>query len=321
MILTVTINPLLERRYYYPAINLKYVNRKGEKLIKAGGKGINVNRQLNKLGIKNIALIFTGGSNGKLLRESLQNDKINFSEIITKGETRDAAVIINRSNKEVFYFFEKNPEISSTEVDRFIIKMEKMIATSEIVVFSGSSPCSSADSIFPEGIRIANKLDKISVCDTYGSHYKNCLSAAPTIIHNNVDEIKSSLNIELKSENDITLLLNEFYEKGIKQAFITDAEKLFYASNFDFHYKVSLPKIDTVDSTGSGDALTAGIIYGWHQRLTFEEQLSFASALGACNAQSFEVCDVSMQETDPIIKLIKINPIGKKLKQLNDMPG
>ena len=321
MILTITINPLLERRYYYPAINLMSVNRKGKKLIKAGGKGININRQLNKLGISNMALTFTGGNNGKLFRNSLQNEKIIFSDIITKKETRDAAVIINQSDKEVLYFFEKNPEISSTEVDSFVMKMEKMIATCEIVVFAGSSPCQSADIIFPEGIRIANKLDKISVCDTYGSHYENCLSAAPTIIHNNVDEIRSSLNIELKSDSDLTLLFNKFYEKGIKQTFITNAEKPFYASNFDFHYKISLPKIDTVDSTGSGDAFTAGIIYGWHQRLTFEEQLCFASALGACNAQSFEVCDVSVQETDPIIEQIKINPFGKKLKQLNDLPG
>ena len=151
------------------------------------------------------------------------------------------------------------------------------------------------DVIFPEGIGMANKMDKISICDTYGNHLEKCLDASPTIIHNNVDEIKSSLGSLLNNENDHLSLLSSLYSKGIKQAFITDAEKPFYASNFDFHYKITLAKIDTIDSTGSGDAFTAGVIYGWHNKLNFEQQLRFASALGSCNAKSFEVCDVDIE--------------------------
>jgi len=198
MILTVTINPLLERRFYYPAINLSEVNRNGNLILKAGGKGINVNRQLNKLGLKNIALLFIGGSNGKLLRESLQNEQIHFSDIITKNETRDASIIISETENKIYSFFVSNAEINSTEVDNFILKMEKMISTCEVVVFSGSSPSKTADIIFPEGIRIANRLDKISVCDTYGNHLEKCLEASPTIVHNNAGEIRSSLNSNLR---------------------------------------------------------------------------------------------------------------------------
>ena len=199
--------------------------------------------------------------------------------------------------------------------------MEKMISTCELVVFSGSSPCRETDAIFSEGIRMANKMDKISVCDTYGNHLEKCLDASPTISHNNVDEIQSSLNSNMNNENDYLVLLNTLYGKGIKQVFITDAEKPFYASNFDFHYKITLPKIDTVDSTGSGDAFTAGIIYGWHNKSNFEQQLRFASALGIYNAQSFEVCDIDSENAKSIINQIKISSVGKKIKEINDLPG
>jgi fructose-1-phosphate kinase PfkB-like protein len=199
--------------------------------------------------------------------------------------------------------------------------MEKMIPTCELVLFSGSSPCKETDKIFPEGIRIANKYDKVSICDTYGNHLKDCLNASPTIIHNNIDEIKASLDVKLKSEKENLRMLDSFYKKGIKQSFITNAEKPFYASNFDFHYKVSLPKIDTVDSTGSGDAFTAGVIYGWHNKMKFEDQLRFASALGVHNARSFEVCDIDIENALQMIEQIKVNPIGKKIKEINDMPG
>lgn len=320
MILTVTINPLLERRYYYSTLDLSSVNRNGTQILKAGGKGININRQLNKLGLKNVALLFTGGNNGKLIRESLHNEKIIYSDVATKNETRDAAIIIDHSVKKVYSFFRSDSKITSEEVDNFILKMEKMIAASEMVVFSGSSPCNETDIIFTQGIRIANKLDKISVCDTYGNHFKECLNASPTIIHNNADEIRSSLSSILTIENEYFSLLDSLYSKGIKQAFITNAEKPFYASNFDFHYKVTLPKIDIIDSTGSGDAFSAGIIYGLHTKLNFEQELRFASALGVCNAQSFEVCDVNAEDAKSIVEQIKISSVGKKIKQINDMP-
>ena len=320
MVLTVTINPLLERRYYYSALDFSSVNRGGRLKLTAGGKGININRQLNKLGLKNVALIFTGGNNGKLIRESLHKEKIYYSEIITKNENRDSAIIINESSKKIYSFFRNDPQISTSEVDNFILKMEKMIATCEIVVFSGSSPCKETDVIFPEGLRIAKKFDKISVCDTYGNHLKECIKESPTIVHNNSDEIHSSINIELRNEDEYFTLLDSFYTRGIKQTFITNAEKPFYSSNFDFHYKITLPKIDTIDSTGSGDAFTAGIIYGWHHKLNYESQLRFASALGALNAQSLEVCDVSNEDAQTIVDQIKINSVGKKIKHIHDLP-
>lgn len=320
MILTLTLNPLLERRYYYQSIDLSSVNRNGKLIIKAGGKGINVNRQLNKLGIKNIALLFTGGINGKLIRETLRAEKINFSEIITKDESRDAAIIVDQSADKVYSFFETDSLVSSAEAEDFILKMEKAITTCEIVVFSGSSPCKEADSIFVEGINIANKLDKISVCDTYGRHLQECFNASPTIIHNNIDEIRTSLGLSLRSETDHINFLNMLYEKGIKQAYITDGGNPIYASNFDFHYKATPPEISIVDSTGSGDAFVAGIVYGWHNKLNFEQQLRFATALGAFNAKSLEVCDVEIADADSLAEKIKIEAIGKRLKEIDDSP-
>lgn len=320
MILTITLNPLLERRYYYSKVDLSKVNRQGKLIIKAGGKGVNVNRQLNKLGIKNIAMLFLGGNNGKVFRESLRSEKINFSEVVIKAETRDAAIIINESEEKIYSFFGTEAIISSKEVSDFILKMEKAIAACEMVVFSGSSPCDETDKIIYEGIKIANKLDKISVCDTYGEHLASCFDASPTILHNNIDELKTSIKHDFNQEQNYLDFLQSIYEKGIKQAFITNAENPLYASNFDFHYKVIPPEIRSVDSTGSGDAFVSGIVYAWHNKLTFEQQLKFATALGTLNAKSFEVCEVELADAQKLAEKILPEPIGKTLNHLNDTP-
>ena len=256
----------------------------------------------------------------KLFAILLRMKRLSFSFISTKSETRDCAVIINSSEPSVISFFSENPEISIDEVDAFLLKLEKMIANSAIVVFSGSSPCKQADSIFPAGIKIANKHGKISVCDTYGGHLKNCIDASPTVLHNNVQETESSLKISLKTEKEKLEYLDFLYSKGVKQAFLTDGENQFYSSNFDFHYKVAVPKIVAIDPTGSGDAYTSGIVYGWHHQVTFIEQLIFATSLGTANAGMFDVCRVPKTSADQFTGKIKPEAVGKKMKVINDKP-
>ena len=195
-----------------------------------------------------------------------------------------------------------------------------MIQNCEIVIFSGSSPCEEADKIFPAGIEMANKYDKISICDTYGSHLENCYSASPGIVHNNVEEVVNSLHINLNDERDKLFFLDSLYGKGIKQVYLTDGDKNVYASNFDFHYKVSVPIVKGVDSTGSGDAFVAGIAYGWHNNFVFDEQVKFATALGAVNAQMFDVCNVPIDVARKLVESVEVHPIGKKIKTIDDTP-
>ena len=319
MILTVTINPLLEQRFAFEQMNSNRQNRNGKLTITAGGKGINVSRQLNILQLKNISLTFAGGNYGKLFRESVSAEGINAAFIHTRSETRICSVIIG-SDKKPLYYFGENSKFSKDEAEMFIIKMEKMIRNCEIVIFSGSSPCVETDAIFPAGIEIAKKYNKISICDTYGRHLENCLSASPQIIHNNETEIKTSLNVGLNSEGDRINFLNSLYKEGIKQVYLTCGEKNYYASNFDFHYNVTVPKIETLDPTGSGDALVAGISYGWHNNMSFEDQLKFATALGVVNATMLDVCNVSLNKANTIFESVIIEPLGKKMKAINDKP-
>lgn len=307
MILTVTLNPLLEKR-----------RCNGEEIYKAGGKGINVSRQLNFLGIKNLAYTFLGGKNGKLIRQILSEEKIDFKHIPVKTETRSALLTID-TNK-ITTVFNPNNEIDETEADEFKSKLEKMIYNSSIVIFSGSIPSKQCEDIIPFGIELAHHHDKISIIDTYGAHLQKCINMSPTIIHNNIQEIESSLNIKLKNEKDKLNYLDYLYSKGIKLSFITDGANPAYASKFDFHYKIENPEIEEVDPTGSGDAFMAGIIYGLEKSFVFDDFVKSASALGAVNATKLNACEVTEDEMNRFSTNVKLFTLGKKMKIINDSP-
>ncbi len=320
MILIITLNPLLERRFEYEQVLPGGVNRNAVTKISAGGKGINVSRQLKRLGVKSFNYFFSGGTNGKIYREALKTGELDFSFISTKSETRHAAVITSQKDKTVSSYFSENPKISQSEVDEFKSKLDKMIQNCEIVIFSGSSPSTETDSIIPYGIELANKHDKVSICDTYGKHLQSCFDAVPTMIHNNLTEIKNSLGKNINDEKSIVDYLNYLYHIGIKRTYLTNGSNNFYASNFDYIYKIKPLDIEEIDATGSGDSFVAGLVNCWINSDLFEDSLKFATAIAGLNAATFDVSNVSLEDVIKFKDRVEILPVGKKTKTIDDSP-
>ena len=320
MILIITLNPLLERRFSYGQAVLGFVNRNAVTRISAGGKGINVSRQLKKFGVKSYNYFFSGGTNGKIYRDALKSEELDFTFVSTKSETRHAAVITSEKDEIISSYFSEDPKILQNEVDEFKSKLDKMIQNCEIVIFAGSSPCNETDSIIPFGIQLANKYDKVSVCDTYGKHLQDCIDSEPTIIHNNLAEINKSLDVKLEDEKSIIDFMNQLYRKNIKRIYLTNGSNNFYASNFNYIYKISPLEIQEIDATGSGDSFVAGIVNGWSNSHLFEDSLKFATTVSGLNVATFDVSNVSLDEVEKFKDKVEIFPVGKKTKTIDDSP-
>lgn len=320
MIFNITVNPLLELRLFYNNIKINEIHRTNKALYYPGGKGLNISRQLNKFNVENTNLLFLGGCNGKILRSLLTEDTVDFKVVSTKEETRLSTLVFDESNNTVTSFFSPDPKISLHEVKEFKSKLEKMVKSSTIVTLAGSSPTKETDEIFYYTLELARKYDKISILDTYGEHLANCLELAPSIIHNNKNEIKKSLNVDLLKEADYIDFLKYLYSKRINMSFITDGHKPIYASKFDFHFKIIPPKIKELFAVGSGDAFVTGLVYGMEKYLSFEKMTKLATSLGALNAQNYSVCSVEEEEALSLAELIILNPLGKELKLIDDSP-
>lgn len=323
MIITVTLNPLLE--YRFSVTRKKTFNdlkqfRSSAQSISAGGKGINVSRQLSYLNINSTAVTFIGGLNGKQFSHALSNEKFSSIFIRTEAETRIGFVTIDEEISDIESYFGMNSLITAKDSDQMKLKLEKMIPNCEMIILSGSSPSIFTNDIFPHAINLANQYDKISVLDTYGAHLGDCIEASPRIVHCTKQEIEDSFSIRLDDEKSTRDFLLQLYQKGIKQAFITNGEEDFYSSNFDYHFKITPPQVKLIDSTGSGDAFTAGIVHGLFNDLVYEEYLTNAVYLGALNAASVDVCAVPMQDLISSKKNISIASVGKKMKTIDVTP-
>lgn len=321
MILVATLNPLVDYRLSYPTVHLFKHHRNPIQNIIAGGKGINVSRQLKKFGINSLNITFLGGNNGRNFKSLIEKDELQSVFIKTESETRISSTVIDESKKEVTTFFSANQYISKKEADEFYNKLEKMIPNCEILVLSGSSPSENCDEIFPQAIELAIKHDKIVFLDTYGKHLIDSLNSSPTIFHCNVEEVQSSLNLSLTNEDEKRNFLFDCYNKGVKQVFLTDGAESFYSSQFDYHYKIEPPQISSIDSTGSGDAFFSGVVKGIYEDLVYEDVLRFATAAGAANAMTTDVCNLSLNEIEQLIPSVRVSQVGKKMKLIDVTPN
>ncbi len=319
MILTVTLNPIIEHRLHFKKVTQGEANRCDRLSYYAGGKGINVSRQLNRIGIPNLAFTFLGGDHGRRLRAALTADRINFTAIPTRAETRFGSVVIEDDANRVTHYFGEAPNISESEAREFKAKLEKMMQNCEYVVFSGSSPSPACDDIFAYGLDLASKYDKTSILDTYGPSLANAITHEPTVLHLNRKEAGAWLGRPLITDEDILDALNRFRELGVKISVITEGASPVFVNHFGFIYKVVPPKINRIDETGSGDAFVAGLVLGLFKDEILTDTLKHATAYGAANAGMKEVCEVSQETAQELFSQVEVETIGKKLNLMNEM--
>jgi 1-phosphofructokinase family hexose kinase len=320
MVITITLNPLLEKRYFVDTFEKGKTYRVLHSEYAAGGKGVNVSRELNLLGIKNLAVVPIGGNNGKTYRQVLEHEGINYYAFSVKSEMREAALIIE-NEKRVTTFIGESAPFSETEIRKIIEKTNKTYENSSVILFAGSVPNEEAAEIICEGIKRGNELDKITFLDTYGAHLARCLDARPFAVHNNVAETEKSLGISLASEKEKIAYLTSLYEKGIKHAYLTDGRNPAYAMKFGYLYKIIPPEIDEIDPTGSGDVFVAGVIHGIEKDNVFNDFVKYAIALASKNAAKLETAKVKFDEADDLTTKVEIKEIGRKMKVIDDSPN
>ena len=112
MIITVTLNPALDKTIYLENYHHGEVNIIEKTILDPGGKGINVSKVLNNFTHPYISLGFTGGMNGKILEEHLSDTGIQYKFTPVKANTRINIKMIESSTGKTTDLNEQGDKIS-----------------------------------------------------------------------------------------------------------------------------------------------------------------------------------------------------------------
>ena len=310
MILTITLNPSIDRDYHIENFEKGKVLRANDVKCTPGGKGLNVARVARVFTDSVMATGYLGGNSGNYIKERLDDLNIRHKFLSINGETRSCLAIHSDDGSET-EILEKGPYISREEHLEFIKLYRNLIEDKEVICASGSLPQGLSIETYKELILIAKKQNKKFILDTSGDALKLGIEASPYLVKPNKDELEKLVGYAINSEKDVIKGAQCLLNNNIEIVVISLGEEGAMIFNKDYVYKVNVPTIEVVNSVGSGDSMIAGFAISLIENYDFELMIKFASACGAANAMEEETGKVNIDNVKDIIN--KINIVKKKI--------
>lgn len=283
MIITVTMNPAIDKTADMEHFEHGELNRLKNILLDAGGKGINVSKTIKELGGETVATGFIGGSGGVLIEKILKEQGIQADFIEIKNEIRTNLKIVE-TDGYVTELNEPGPYISSHELELLTAKLLDYANKDALFVLAGSIPNGIDKSIYKTLTqKLKEKGAKVFV-DADGELFIQALEAGPDIIKPNRAELEGYFHKDYRvDETELIGMGQKLLDKGIGMVAISLGQMgaLFLAK--EKILKCPGLKVDAHSTVGAGDAMVAALSYGQNQGQSFEEcvKLSIAVSAGA----------------------------------------
>lgn len=173
MILTVTLNASIDKRYVVDNFQPGSVYRVKECTYTAGGKGLNVSKVAAIAGEEVLATGFVGGHAGNYIEEELMKQNVKSDFVHVSGESRSCINIYDKANHTQTEFLEPGIYVTEEDKQAMLCKYKVLIQDCRLAVISGSVPQGADSSLYQEMIRIARQHGKRIILDTSGTLLKN----------------------------------------------------------------------------------------------------------------------------------------------------
>lgn len=279
MILTVTINPCIDKSSVVNQLIPEHKLRCQEIIYEPGGGGINVSKALQKLAISSTALFTAGGHNGNMLCELLQQASIPFHAISTNVETRENWVMVEEKTNQQYRFTFPGSAMNPQSLLSVVNQVKSF--SPEFVVASGSIPLGVADSFYADLVTISKSVGAKCIIDTSGKSLAALRNKGAFLIKPNVKELCALLNVEEIKPAEIDDAALQLIADGYAEIIVVSmgAEGACLVSK-DEKYFVSPPPVIKRSTVGAGDSMVAGMAYMLHQKKSLKEVLAFGVACG-----------------------------------------
>jgi 1-phosphofructokinase/tagatose 6-phosphate kinase len=289
MIITVTLNPALDKTLEVPNFTPGRRHRTVDQITMPGGKGVNVARSIKRLGQPVIATGLAGGATGTRIVEALNGEAILNSFVRIREESRTNTAVLDPTTGLQTEINERGPAVSPQELELFHEKLLYLAKGASMCVFAGSLPRGIEPDLYADLIREVKKLGVTTVLDTEGESLRLAVRAEPALVSPNELEAEELVGQEFNDVEDRAQAVVEMTRLGAREAIMTVADGC-YAHVLDEGpavFRVSVEEQEARSRIGSGDAFLAGYVAARYAGRTQVECLRYGVACGAESIQHF----------------------------------
>lgn len=280
MILTVTLNPCIDKSSSVEKFEPEAKLRCADILNEPGGGGINVSKALKKLGAESVALFPAGGHNGNMLCSLLDEEGIRYNAVDTKVETRENWVMLENSTNDQYRFTFPGRKIQESTVDSLIDQIRSF--SPAYVVASGSLPSGLPANFYGLIVKTANAAGAKCIVDTGGPALQALKGKGAYLIKPNISELRKMLNTPDLGPMEIDDAAQQVIADGYAEIIVISMGPLgAWIVSKDEKYFATAPKVEKKSTVGAGDSMVAGITYMLLQQKPLKEVIAFAVACGS----------------------------------------
>lgn len=299
------IDRLCHVNEFAPSDGETYINNETKA---CGGSASNTIIGISKLGL-NTGYIGKVGtdSNGKLMKQYLEDNNVNTDHLIVEeGETGEVIGFVDNTGDRKLYVTPKvNDKISNDEINRDYIKNTKILHLTSFVGLNPEDP-----SINTQMELLEELPDDIIISFDPGMLYVNRGKEF-------MDKLISYTDILLINETELLMTTGKDTLKEAVDIIAPQVDILVvkrstegsYIRKGNEEYNVGIFKVDTVDTTGAGDAYNAGFLYGILNNYSLEDSGIIGSYIAAQST-----IKPGATESIPFIKDINLNQIIQNFK-------
>ncbi len=306
MILTVTLNAAIDKRYVVEEFKVGEVNRVKECAYVPGGKGLNVSKPAAVAGAEVVATGFVGGHAGNYIEASLKDYHVKSAFYHLESESRSCINIWDEKNCVQTEFLEPGFTVAESEFQGFVEEFKELVKKADVVAMSGSVPKGLDGTAYQKLVKVVKDAGKKVILDTSGKLLEMGIEACPTMIKPNIDEIRMLTGKECNEIGEIVEAAKEIHARGVEVVAVSLGADGSLAVSDEGVFRAIVPRIDAVNTVGCGDSMIAGFALGFAEGLGIEETLRKASAISAAAALREETGYFVMEDMQRLYPQIKI---------------
>ncbi len=313
MILTVTLNPALDRTMTVPNFHAGFRHRATDTVMLPGGKGINVARTTKTLGRPVIATGFIAGRKGDQIVSDLNDEGILCDFVRVAGESRISTAVVDPATNSVTEINEQGPEIEPEDLGRLHEKLEYLGKAADVVVLAGSVPPGLGDDCYAEIIRHVRKLGMRSLFYTYGDPLRLGIKAGADYVFPKLVEAEKVIGYEFAGLDDQINAARAMREMGGGSVVITYRYGCVAAMTDGDQCRIFVgkgPGVDVVSPLGWGDAFAGGFGVRLLEGGSPAECLRFGLGCGAANLIDYGAGVLVPDDADRLAEQVQLEEVS-----------
>ncbi len=308
MILTVTLNPAVDRTYLIKDFAWNRTIRAEQVVRGMGGKGTDASWVLGELGYSSRALGFAAGNNGRMMEKMLRSRGCRTDFVWVEGETRVNIVIIGSAGQGQTTLTEPGLKIGAGDLKKFRSKFKSALKRSSCVIIGGTVPPGIDASIYTELVSSAREAGLPVIFDASGPGLRPGMEGRPTIAKPNVDEIAELYGGPINTVDEAYMAGRNIQDKYGAMLVITLGQQGALAILAGHAYSIPVLKIPVASTAGAGDSVLAGLAVALSEGKPIEDglRLGFAAAAAVClNTATADCRRADVERLLPQVQLIE----------------